>query len=240
MASVWAQQTFISIVNFCCKLCLVPFAQDYKNGRYETAPLWHKMISYAVLALLVLTCIHKLVMTMMGITGIIPVGPAALIVSYIGYQIQMTATCALLGFVILPSLSCELLNCWIPTLAVLPSRLGRDSTSKELVTPWNDLSCSLQVLASFAGLVLLFLIQSTFSLLFPKLPITLFSSLKIGDLLEDDSDADGDHLGKILIHIICSVVDMGIYAISLVAVGLAIHFIISEVGFLKVFVHKLR
>ena len=238
VTSVWAEKAFVAIVNICSKLCLVPMVRGY-NRRYETAPFWHKTISCTILTLLVLNCIHKFLTTILAVMGIIPVGTAAAVASYIGYQVQMTGVCGGLGFVILPSLTCEVINSWNPTISQVTSRLGGHSPKNPL-TPWANLSCSLQVLATSSGLVLLFLIMSTFPLLFPTLPITWFNSLKIGGLMEDMDDADGDHWGTFLIHIVCTLIDMVISAVTLGKIGFAIQFIISEMGLLKLFVNSLR
>ena len=238
MASFWAEKAFTGIVKICSKLCLVPIVQDC-NGRYETAPFWHQIISYTVLTLLMLNCIHKFVMTILAIMGVIPVGTIVAVASYIGFQVQMTGVCAGFGFVILPSITCEVINSWNPTISQVASRLGGHSSSEPL-TPWNYLSCSLQVLASSSGLILLFLLMSAFTLLFPTLPITLFNSLKTGGLIQDADDAHGYHLGILLIHIICSLIDMGIYAIIIVTMGFSMQFIMSQMGFYNVFVNSLR
>ena len=195
------------------------------------APLWRRVLHYIILILLVLTCVHKLLMVILAFT-IIPVGTEVAVLSYAGFTIQITAMSTGLGFVFFPRLSCELLNCWDHILSETASRLGQSTR-----TPWTYASSSFQVLFVGAGLLMAVVVMSASSLLFPTIPTSLFTSLRIAGLIDLPDD---NSVATITARIICFLFDISIYMLVLPMLGFSIQYIVSEIGVLKVVINSLR
>ena len=230
LARYWAQISFNTTSSFCCTFCLAPFTRDGTTGRFEVASFWRRVIHFIITVLLYVTCAHKLVMTVLGLT-VMPVGTIASAISYAGFQLQVTAMSTGMGFLFLPSLSCELLNCWNPILSEAAARLGQP-----LRSPWIYLSCSIQILFVFVGVAISTLVFPAFSLVFIDTPIFLFTSLKTTGLISPE----GHWFSNVLMQTGCYLFDVAIYAACLSSLGFAVQYIVSEVGFLKVFVNELR
>ena len=203
---------------------------SYGNGRFGVASFWRKAIHSAIMALYAPTCIHKLVMTILVFT-VMPVGTIASVLSYAGLQLQMSVVCTGIGLLLLPSLSCELLGTWKPTLLEIASRLGRPTR-----LPWSHVSCSVQVVFTTVGGILSALAFPLLSLVFPTTPIFLFASLKYAGLC----CLNGHWIGNIIMGIGCFLFDFSVYAAGILVVAFSVQVIVSKVGFLKVFLHELR
>ena len=228
-ASKWAEKVFSRTSSLCCNLCLVPFVKGH-NGCFELAPLWRRIIHYGIVALLLLTCVHKFVMTILAFT-VLPVGTVASTLSYTGFQLQITAMGMGSGFIFFPSLSCELLNSWNHVLSEVASRLGQSPR-----TPWTYFSSGFQVLIAVVGCIVAAITMPCLSVLFPTTPIFLFPSLKIAGLI----DLTDDYFSTIVMRIICSPFDFGVYALAITLMCFGCTFIVSEVGLLKAVVNGLR
>ena len=176
LASQWAGKSFKVTSRLCCALCIVPFIRD-KDGRFEVASAWRRSINAMIMALLFVTCVQKLVVNVMALT-IMPVGTTATVPSYAGFHLQMTTMGTAVGFVFLPSLSCELFNSWNPTIWQAGCRLGVTCPS-----PLTYLSSSVQVLSTVGASGVCVFIFPLLQLVFPNVPIYLFPSLKASGLV---------------------------------------------------------
>ena len=170
LASQWAQKCFDVTSSLCCTLCLAPLVKAGLGG-FRAASFWPRVIHYVIMALLVVTCVHKLGMTVMAFT-LIPFETMNAVLSYAGFHLQMTAMSVGMGFVLMPSLSCESLSSWIPTILQIVTRLG-----VAYRTPWTCASCSFQVLAVAATTAIAIAVFPSLSFIFPTAPIFVFPSL---------------------------------------------------------------
>ena len=229
LGSRWAQKGFNMTSSLCCGLCLVPFMKS-DDGRFRVASLWRRSINAMIMALLFVTCVHKLFATILVFT-IMPVGTIAAVLSYAGFHLQMTTMCAGIGFLFLPSLSCQVLNSWSPTILQAASRLRLAYKS-----PWSYASSSIQVLSTMAAGGVCVSVFPLLSFIFPNVPIFLFPSLKASCLV-NVRDA---WLTELAVKLGCWVFDVGIYAACLALVCFTNQFIVSEIGFQKALIDLLR
>ena len=110
LATRRAEQYFNLTSSICCILCVTPYLKD-DDGRFREATTLRRVIHAVIMSLLCITCIYKLVVTMM--LFVMKNDTTTLIVlSYLGFHLQFTAMCSGLGLILMPSLSCELLNSW--------------------------------------------------------------------------------------------------------------------------------
>ena len=166
-----------------------------------------------------------------GVHHVSVLGTMALVLSYTGFHLQMTALSVGIGFVFMPFLSCELLSSWSPTILQIVNRLSVTCRS-----PWTYAGCSFQVLAVAAAAAIAIAVFSSLSFIFPTTPIFLFHSLKASGFI-----CVGDNwLTELAVQLACYIFDVGIYAASLTLMLFAAEFILSEIGLLKVLVDLLR
>ena len=229
LAGQWAQKCFQWTSDLCCTLCLAPFMKA-DHGIFRIASFRSRVIHSVLITLLTLTCLHKLVVTIMAFT-ILPIGTTASVLSYTGFHLQMTAMALGMGLVFGPFLSCELLNSWVPTISQVTTRLRVTYRS-----PWTYASSSLQVLAIAAASAVAIAIFPALSFMFPTTPIFLLPSLKAAGLV----CSTDDWIRELAVQLGCYIFDVGIYAASLTLMCFAAEFIVSEVGFLKLLVDLLR
>ena len=64
IATQWAERCFSLTSNICCTLCFTPFVKDAR-GNFAVASPWRRTINAVIMTLLCVTCVHKLVVTLM-------------------------------------------------------------------------------------------------------------------------------------------------------------------------------
>ena len=230
LASQWAQTCCFDVTSsLCCTLCIVPFIKhDY--GQFQVAPVWRRSINAMIMAVLFVTCMHKLVAATIAFT-IKPIGIIASVLSYAGFHLQMTTMSVGTGLVFMPYLSCELLNSWSPTISQSASRLSLAYRS-----PRTYVSSSLQVLSTCTGSGVAITVFPALSFVFPTAPIFLYPLLKdFGVRCGRD-----DWLTELAVQLSCYVCDVSIYAACLLLMCFTNQLIVSEIGFQKVLLDFLR
>ena len=229
VASHWAQKCFTVASSLGCTLCLVPLVKG-DDGRFRVASLWRRSINGMIMALLAVTCGHKLVATILAFTTM-PVGTIAKVLSYAGFHLQMTTMSVGMSLVFMPCLSCELLNGWSPTISQAASRLGLPYRS-----PWTYASCSIQILSTTAASVICVSVFPLLSLVFRNAPIFLLPSLKASGLV----CVRDDWVTELALQFGCCLFDVCIYAACLTLTCFGSSVIFSEIGFQKALVDLLR
>lgn len=146
------------------------------------------------------------------------------ILSYVGFHWQLVTMSSAIGFIFMPSLSCESLNNWNLLISEVASRLGQTRRS-----PWCSLSASLQVLFVSQGVVAALAGFPLFGFIYPTMPIFLFGSLNASGLI----DLPDYWILNTAIRVICYLVDVSIYGAVMLLMGFATQFIVTEISNLK-------
>ena len=232
VATQWAERCFNSTYHLCRILCLTPFVRNDDIRRFSVAAFWKRSAHVLALVFLFVTCLHKLIMTIVYFVGQYDTAAVA-VISYTGFHMQMTAVCAGIGFIFMPNLSCELLNGWDVMLSEVASRLGRPARS-----PWSSFSSSCQVLSTTAGAVVAAFGFPLQGFVFPTAPVFVFGWLMPLELIEFPA---GDGWVFVLgLRTVCFLADVSIYGASLALMSFSMVFMLSQVGVLKVLVNELR
>ena len=229
LATLRAEQYFNLTSSISCILCFTPYLKD-GNGRFRIATSWRRIIHVVIMFLLGITCVHKLVMTMM-LFVMQNESTTVMVLSYVGFHLQFTAMCEGLGFIFMSYLSCESLTSWNLMNLEVASRLGQIPRS-----PWSSLSASLQVLSISIGLGVPLFVFPLFSFIFPTMPIFAFQSLKISGLFE----VPDDWIFNVAIRAVCYLVDFSIYGASISLMEFVTQFIVTEIANLKTLLSDLR
>ena len=136
-----------------------------------------------------------------------------------------------IGFMLMPSLSCESLNNWGLMLLEVASRLGQVPRSA-----WSSTSTSLQVLSMSEGVLVAFVGFPLFSFIFPNMPIFLFQSLKATGLV----NIPEDWAFSAAVGVICYLIDVSIYGSVTLVMAFSYTFSVTEIGNLKSLFNDLR
>ena len=215
--------------SMCCKFCLTPLIID-EDGRFRVAPFPRRFLNSILLACLGITCLHKMLATIMSFT-VLDVGAVSAFLCYTGFQMQFTAMCTGVGLVCLPFLSCQVLNSWNPVLLEVSDRLSQPFRS-----PWNNPSCCLEALLIAMGAALATFALPAFSFVFHDAPIFILPSLTLGGIYRTGDDC----ITELLVQLGCYIFDVIICAAVLILMVFSVQLFVLQVGCLKAFVNSLR
>ena len=230
VASQWAERSFYRAARICCIFCLIPFTMDDKRS-FTVAPFWRVSVHALIMVFLFVTCFQKLILAIVYFVGQFDTNTVA-ILSYTGFQIQITALCSGMSIMFMPFLSCELLNSWRVMLWEVASRLDRP-----ICSPWSSLSFSVQMLSTCVGAVVTALSFPLLSFMFPMTPSSVFRSLSAAGLIDNVMDT---WILLIGVWFVCYVTDVAMYGACLSLMTFVTGFVMAEVGVLKTLLNELR